>query len=54
MVIYFLYKHEYGTLKPVDVTVRRGWGRRENNGGDEPNRGITHVYRETPCIAFIY
>jgi hypothetical protein len=31
--MYFLYKYEYGTLKPAEVTIRRGEGKRENNGG---------------------
>jgi hypothetical protein len=29
--------YEYGTLKPVEVILRKGMGRRDNNGGDEPN-----------------
>jgi hypothetical protein len=33
--MYFLYMYEYGTLKPAKVILRRG--KRENNGGDEPN-----------------
>jgi hypothetical protein len=24
--MYFLYKNEYGTLKPIEVTLRRGGG----------------------------
>jgi hypothetical protein len=36
--------YEYGTLKPVEVTLRREWSRCENNGGDEPNLGIIYVY----------
>jgi hypothetical protein len=28
--------YEYGTLKPIEVTLRR-WRKRENNGGDESN-----------------
>jgi hypothetical protein len=35
--MYFLYNYQYGTLKSDEVNLRRGWGRRENNGGDEPN-----------------
>jgi hypothetical protein len=46
-VMYFLYMYEYGTLKSVEVILRRGWGRgRENNGGDEPNWGILYAYME--------
>jgi hypothetical protein len=37
---YFLYMCEYGTLNLIEVILRRGMGRRENNGGDEPNWGI--------------
>jgi hypothetical protein len=44
--MYFLYKYEYETLKPVEVIVREDWRRRENNGGDEPIRDIIHVYME--------
>jgi hypothetical protein len=43
--MYFLYKYEHGTLK-LEVTIRRGKGRRENNGGDEPIPGPIHVYME--------
>jgi hypothetical protein len=35
---------EHGTLKYV--ILRRGRGRRENNGGDEPNWGSMYVYIE--------
>jgi hypothetical protein len=35
--MYFLSIYEYGTLKPVEVILRRGRGKRENNGSDEPN-----------------
>jgi hypothetical protein len=35
--MYFLYKYEYGTLKPVEVTLKRKCGRRENNGRNKPN-----------------
>jgi hypothetical protein len=38
--------YEYGTLKPGKVTLRRGSGKRENKGGDEPNQGIIYVYME--------
>jgi hypothetical protein len=27
----------YNTLKPANVILRGGWGKRESNGGDEPN-----------------
>jgi hypothetical protein len=35
--------YEYGTLKPVEVILRR-WRERENNGGDESNKGITWFF----------
>jgi hypothetical protein len=38
--------YEYRTLKPVEVILRRGWEKRENNGGDEPNCGTIYVYME--------
>jgi hypothetical protein len=38
--------YEYGTLKPIKVILRRGARKRENNGGDEPNRGAIYVYME--------
>jgi hypothetical protein len=34
--MYFLYKNEYRISKPVEVTIRRGQGRKEKNRGDEP------------------
>jgi hypothetical protein len=33
-LMHFIPMYESGTLKPVEVILRRG---RENNGGDEPN-----------------
>jgi hypothetical protein len=38
--------YEYGTLKPVDVILRRGWEKRENNGGGEPKGGILSAHVE--------
>jgi hypothetical protein len=35
--------YEYGTLKPVEVILRRGWRKRKNNGRDEPNQFIIDV-----------
>jgi hypothetical protein len=29
--------YEYGTLKTVEVILRRRRGKRDNNGGNEPN-----------------
>jgi hypothetical protein len=37
--MYLQYVYEYETLKPGEVILRRGRGKRENSGGDEPNRG---------------
>jgi hypothetical protein len=31
--------YECGTLKPVEVILRRGRGKGKNNGGDEINQG---------------
>jgi hypothetical protein len=44
-VVYFLHTCEDGTLKHVEVILRKGRRTRENNGGDEPNRGI-YAYME--------
>jgi hypothetical protein len=38
--------YEYGTLKPVDVILRKGSGRRENNGRDERNPSTLYRYME--------
>jgi hypothetical protein len=45
-LMYFLHMYEYGTLKPFKVILRRGKGKRENNGGDEPHRGTLGAYTE--------
>jgi hypothetical protein len=42
--MYFLHKHEYGTLKSVEVILRRGRRKRENNGGNETNLGTLYAY----------
>jgi hypothetical protein len=44
----------YGTVKPVEIILRRGWRKREKNGGDEPNGYIWKCHSETPCITIIY
>jgi hypothetical protein len=44
--MYFLYNYEYGTLKPVKIILRRRKGKRENNGGNEPNWGTLYAYME--------
>jgi hypothetical protein len=35
-----------GILKPVKVILRRGRGKRVNNGEDEPNQGTLYTYME--------
>jgi hypothetical protein len=35
------------TLKPVKIILRRGKGKRENIGGDEPNQSTLYTYMET-------
>jgi hypothetical protein len=37
-------QYEYGTSKPVEVANEGDSRRKENDGGDEPIRGIIHVY----------
>jgi hypothetical protein len=37
--------YEYGTMKPDEVNLRRGTGKRKK-GGDEPNWGALHPYME--------
>jgi hypothetical protein len=44
--MYFLYNYEYGTLKPMEITLRRKIGDRENKGRDKPIWGTIHVYME--------
>jgi hypothetical protein len=38
--------HEYGTLKSVKFILRRGRGKRDNNGGDKQNWGTLYTYME--------
>jgi hypothetical protein len=38
--------YEQGTLKPVEAILRRGRGKRENNGGNEPNWCTLYIYME--------
>jgi hypothetical protein len=40
----FLYMYEYEALTPVEVILRTGRGKKENNGGDEPNHGTLYAY----------
>jgi hypothetical protein len=35
----FLYLYAYGTLKPVEIVLRRRKRKGENNEGNEPNQG---------------
>jgi hypothetical protein len=46
--MYFLHIYEYGTLKSVEVALRRGKRKRESNGGNEPNQCTFYVYMEIP------
>jgi hypothetical protein len=38
--------YEYETLKPIKSILRRVRGKRENNGGDEPNLGTLYMYMQ--------
>jgi hypothetical protein len=38
------HKYEYGTLKSVEVILRRGRKKRVDNGGDGPNWGTLYKY----------
>jgi hypothetical protein len=38
--------YEYGTLKPLEAILKRGRGKRENNGGDELNPDTLYTYME--------
>jgi hypothetical protein len=42
--MYFLYLYEYGTLKPIQVILRRRMGKGETNDRDEPNQGNICIY----------
>jgi hypothetical protein len=46
MVDVFLHRYEDGTLKPVEVILRRAGGERKNNGRVEPNQGTLYSYME--------
>jgi hypothetical protein len=46
--------YEYGTLKSVEVILRRGMGKREDNGGDELNQGTLYTYLEMPQQNILY
>jgi hypothetical protein len=46
--MYFLHINEYGTLKSVEVILRRERGKGESNGENEPNQGILYTYMEMP------
>jgi hypothetical protein len=36
--------YEYGTLKPVEIILRRRKEKRKNKRGDEPNWGTLYAY----------
>lgn len=38
--------YEHGTVKPVEVILRMGKGKKKNNGGDELNWGTLYEYIE--------
>jgi hypothetical protein len=40
--------YKCGALKPVEVILRRGMGRKKKNGGNEPNQVTIYVYMEMP------
>jgi hypothetical protein len=42
--------YEYGTLNPVEVILRRGRRKRENNGGDEPNWSTLYACMEMSLL----
>jgi hypothetical protein len=56
--MYFLFTYEYGTLKPVEVILRRGEEEEGGYGRNELNRGTFLAYlkyhNKTPCTAIIY
>jgi hypothetical protein len=49
--------YEYGTLISVAAILRKGRGKRENNGGDEPYMHCIHIWQyhnEPPCATTIH
>jgi hypothetical protein len=42
----YLYKNEYKIFNPVEITLRRGLGRKKKNRGNEPLQVIIHTYIE--------
>jgi hypothetical protein len=38
--------YEYRAVKPVEVILRAGRGKRKNNGEDEPNQDTLYAYME--------
>jgi hypothetical protein len=42
--MYFLHMCEPWTLKPVKVILKRGKGKKENNGVDESTQSILYTY----------
>jgi hypothetical protein len=55
-LMYFLHMYEYETLKLVKIMLRRG--KRENNGGSDPNWGTLYACMEMSqqncCATIIY
>jgi hypothetical protein len=56
-LMYFLHMYKDGTMKPVEVILRRGTGKRENKGWmDQTGVHCTHIWKchnETPCLTII-
>jgi hypothetical protein len=56
--MYFLYIYKYRTLKPMKVILRRGRGKRENNGrmnqAGIPCMQIWKCHNETLCTTITY
>jgi hypothetical protein len=44
MLLKNLYIYEYGTLNPIEVILTRRRGKKNKNGGTEPNRGTLYAY----------
>jgi hypothetical protein len=56
-LMYFLYNNEYRIFKPIEFTIRRDYGRKEENRGGESIQVIIHIYvkksQGNQCIAII-
>jgi hypothetical protein len=45
-----LHTYKYGTMKPVEVILRRGSEGKKNNGRDEPSLSILNAYMENKNV----